>query len=106
MADNDKIAADAARALEADRKAAEKARSEALAASRKASEADTKAAAERQSYQPTPTQEENDRAKLGISSLDDLDDKEDSGAPTEEDARVAAAKADLARAEAARPPRR
>jgi hypothetical protein len=29
--------------------------------------------------QPTPTQEENDRAKLGVSSLEQLDNKEDDG---------------------------
>lgn len=102
MADDNKNAEAAARALEADRKAAAKSREEQLAASRKASEADTKAAEERQSYQPTPTQEENDRAKLGLSSLEELDDKEDSGAPTEEEARLAAAEADLAAAKAAK----
>ena len=93
MADNDK---------NADAKALDKARADVLAASQRASEADTKAAAERQSYQPTPTQAENDRAKLGIDSLAQLDSKEDSGAPDEDEAKVLAAKADLARAEAAR----
>jgi len=29
--------------------------------------------------QPTPTQDENDRAKVGAMSLDDLDNKEDDG---------------------------
>ena len=76
-------------------------RAEELAASQRASEADTKAAAERQSYQPTPTQAENDRAKLGIDSLEQLDSKEDSGAPDEDEARVADAEAAVVRAKAA-----
>jgi hypothetical protein len=68
---------------------------------RKASDADTKAYYERvNGSQPTPTQQENDRAKLGFDSLKELDNKEDGGAPSEADARVAAAKADLARANA------
>lgn len=35
--------------------------------------------------QPTPTQEENDRAKLGFDSLEELDDKEDDGSPEQKD---------------------
>jgi hypothetical protein len=35
--------------------------------------------------QPTPTQEENDRAKLGVESLKELDDKESDGSPEEKD---------------------
>lgn len=76
---------------------------DALAESQKASEADTKAHYARvAASQPTPTQEENDRAKLGFSSLKDLDDKEDDGSGSEADARVAAAKAEVAKAEAAK----
>jgi hypothetical protein len=36
-----------------------------------------------ENLQPTPTQEENDRAKLGLHSLADLDDKEADGSPEE-----------------------
>lgn len=96
MSDN-RSNTEAARAVEASRKDAAKSREEQLSASRKASEADTKAAEKRQSYQPTPTQEENDRAKLGFNSLEELDDKEDSGAPSEEEARADAARAAAAK---------
>ena len=41
--------------------------------------ADYDAAVERQSGQPTPTQSENDAAKLGFDSLKELDAKEDDG---------------------------
>jgi hypothetical protein len=58
-----------------------------LADARKQSEADTKAYYERvNSTQPTPTQEENDRAKLGFESLKDLDDKEADGSPVDKSA--------------------
>lgn len=57
-----------------------------LAQARKQSEEDTKAHYERvSSSQPTPTQEENDRAKLGFDSLKELDDKEDDGSPEQRD---------------------
>jgi hypothetical protein len=61
-----------------------KAREEALEASRKEI-ADRTAAqlARAENTQPTPTQEENDRAKLGLHSLADLDDKEADGSPEE-----------------------
>ncbi len=36
-----------------------------------------------ESSQPTPTQEENDRAKLGVSSLSELDNKEADGSSEE-----------------------
>lgn len=105
MAD-DKISAEAAaaaaKAAEASRKAATKSHDEALAASRKEADADTEAFYARiAASQPTPTQEENDRAKLGIDSLEQLDNKEDDGSPSEAEARIAAAKADVAREEAA-----
>jgi len=32
---------------------------------------------------PTPSQEENDRAKLGVSSLSELDNKDGDGSPAE-----------------------
>jgi hypothetical protein len=57
-----------------------------LARARKQSEEDTKAHYERvSSSQPTPTQEENDRAKLGFDSVKELDDKEDDGSPEQRD---------------------
>jgi hypothetical protein len=57
-------------------------REQQLADARKASDADTKKQLERiNSTQPTPTQEENDRAKLGFHSTSELDDKEDDGSP-------------------------
>lgn len=57
-----------------------KARDAMLKEQRAASDADTKAQLERaSSTQPTPTQEENDRAKLGLHSLEELDDKEPDG---------------------------
>ena len=106
MADENKISAEAAaaaaKAAEANRKEAIKSHDEELAASRKAADADTKAYYERVAKsQPTPTQEENDRAKLGIDSLEQLDDKEDDGSGSEAEARIAAAKAAVAREEAA-----
>jgi hypothetical protein len=52
----------------------------AVADAQKESQADTKAYSERvAASQPTPTQEENDRAKLGFDSLKELDAKEDDG---------------------------
>lgn len=105
MADEHKINTEAARKAEEDnRKAAAKSHDEALAESRKAADADTKAYYERvNASQPTPTQAENDRAKLGIDSLEQLDNKEDDGSGSEADARIAAAKAEIARAESDRP---
>ena len=51
---------------------------------RKQSEADTQAQLERtSSTQPTPTQAENDRAKLGFQSLAELDEKEPDGSAEE-----------------------
>lgn len=72
-------------------------KSKAVADTAKRVEAETKDAAERQSYQPTPTQAENDRAKLGNDTLDDLDNKDDNGAPSEAEALAAAADADAKR---------
>lgn len=61
-------------------------REEQLAASRKAADEDTKAYYDRiDSTQPTPTQEENDRAKLGFESLKELDDKEADGSEEQRD---------------------
>lgn len=78
-------------------------KAKAVAEAQKASQAETDAFYERTAAtQPTPTQEENDRAKLGFDSLKELDKKEPDGSPTEEEARIAAAKADVARAEAAK----
>jgi hypothetical protein len=104
MAD-DKISAEAAaaaaKAAEANRKEAIKSHDAELDESRKAADADTKAFYARvAASQPTPTQAENDRAKLGIDSLEQLDDKEDDGSPSEAEARVAAAEAEIARAKA------
>lgn len=102
MADENKANAEAAKALEANAKANAKQREEQLAAERKAADEDTKAHYDRvDGVQPTPTQEENDRAKLGFNSLSELDNKEDDGAPSEAEARAAAAKAAAAREEAA-----
>jgi hypothetical protein len=102
MADDTKINTEEARkAEEANRKAAAKSHDEALAESRKAADADTKAYYERvASSQPTPTQAENDRAKLGIDSLEQLDSKEDDGSGSEAEVRAAAAKAEAERLEA------
>ena len=87
MPDNDKIAADAAKAEEAARKERIKARDEALKDGRKDSDADTDAFYERQAAsKPTPTQDENDKAKLGHESLEELDNKEPDGSPEEEPA--------------------
>jgi hypothetical protein len=98
MADENKANAEANRALEANAKAASKSREEQLAAERKAADADTKAFYERtNNVQPTPTQEENDRAKLGFNSLEELDSKEDDGAPSEAEARIADAEAAVER---------
>ncbi len=60
-------------------------KADALKDSQKRAEQDYKDAEARQSGQPTPTQEENDRAKLGHDSLADLDDKEADGSPAEKD---------------------
>ncbi len=60
-------------------------KADALKESQKRAEQDYKDATARQEGQPTPTQAENDRAKLGFDSLADLDDKEDDGAPEEKD---------------------
>lgn len=77
-------------------------KAKAVADARKESDADTKAFYDRvKASQPTPTQEENDRAKLGFDSLKDLDDKEDDGAPSESEARIADAEAAVAREKAA-----
>lgn len=60
------------------------AQADALAASQKQSEEDNKAQLERtSSTQPTPTQAEIDRAKLGVESLSELDNKEADGSPEE-----------------------
>lgn len=76
-------------------------KSKAVADAQKASQADTDAYYERvAASQPTPTQEENDRAKLGFDSLKELDNKEDDGSGSEEENRIAAAKAEVAKAEA------
>lgn len=59
-------------------------KAKAVADAQKASQADTDAYYERINAQkPTPTQAENDRAKLGFDSLKDLDDKEDDGSGEE-----------------------
>ena len=80
MADNDKNLEAAAKSVEEARKANVKSREEQLASERKASDEDTKAYYERVSgSKPTPTQEENDRAKLGFDSLEELDNKEPDG---------------------------
>lgn len=80
MADNNDHAAANAKSAKEAADAAAKSRATQLAESRKETEARTKEQLKRsESTQPTPTQEENDRAKLGISSLADLDDKEDDG---------------------------
>jgi hypothetical protein len=61
------------------------ARQKELDEQRKQSEADTKAQLERvANARPTPTQEENDRAKLGYyDSVEALDDKESDGSAEE-----------------------
>jgi hypothetical protein len=83
MPDEDQNKAIAARAA-ADAKAQRKSREQQLKDERDASEAATKEQQERVSnLRPTPTQEENDRAKLGLNTLEDLDNKEDHGAPEE-----------------------
>lgn len=41
--------------------------------------------ARQEGLQPTPTQAENDRAKVGAMTLDELDNKEDDGSEWEED---------------------
>jgi hypothetical protein len=62
-------------------------RDQQIADARKQSEADTQAYYDRvNSSQPTPTQEENDRAKLGFKSLEELDNKEDDGSPEQKSA--------------------
>lgn len=83
MADQDKEIADRAAA---DAKAAVKARNEQLQEERRLSDAATKEQLARVAQsQPTPTQEENDRAKLGLQSLAELDDKEPDGSPEQRD---------------------
>jgi hypothetical protein len=58
--------------------------SELLEQSRKDLEAQNKAAMERmENVQPTPTQSEIDSAKLSTPTLEELDSKEDHGAPEE-----------------------
>lgn len=60
-----------------------KARDAQLKDERKAADKDTKEQLNRVAQlQPTPTQAENDRAALG-QTLEELDDKEDHGAPEE-----------------------
>lgn len=66
-----------------------KARDAALKESAARVEAETAEAAARQNTQPTPTQAENDRAKLGVDSLAELDDKESDGSPEENSDRAA-----------------
>jgi hypothetical protein len=79
-------------------------KAKAVADAQKESQADTKAFYERvAASQPTPTQEETDRAKLGFDSLKELDNKEDDGSGSEEEARAAALRADLDRLEAKAP---
>lgn len=76
-------------------------KAKAVADAQKESQADTKAYYERvNSSQPTPTQEENDRAKLGFDSLKELDNKEDDGSGSEAEARAKAAEAAAAAAKA------
>jgi hypothetical protein len=43
-------------------------------------------------FRPTPTQEENDRAKLGFASLKELDDKEPDGSEEQPTAPASAPK--------------
>ncbi len=54
-------------------------RAEALADSQAEAKRIFKEQQARQDTQPTPTQEENDRAKLGVESLSELDNKEADG---------------------------
>lgn len=55
-----------------------------LADARKRADEETEQQLERvASARPTPTQEENDRAKLGVESLSELDDKEPDGTAEE-----------------------
>lgn len=62
-------------------------KAQALADAAKASEADTQAHYDRvAASQPTPTQAENDRAKLGFESLEELDNKEPDGSPEQKSA--------------------
>lgn len=69
-------------------------REEQLAQARKQADEDTKAHYERvSSSQPTPTQEENDRAKLGFRTVEELDDKEDDGSGPDKSAAAGAAPA-------------
>ncbi len=86
MADNDKTQADNAAASKAD--------AEKLSADRlKTHNADQDRIAKENeeqisrtdSFRPTPTQAENDRAKLGVTSLSELDNKESDGSPEEKD---------------------
>ena len=52
-----------------------------VAESRRQVEEQNAEAMARMDVQPTPTQEENDRAKLGVDSLAELDKKEGDGSP-------------------------
>jgi len=77
----------AAESVETSRKAAIKSRDEQLKEEHKASEDATKEQLDRvANLRPTPTQEENDRAKLGLHSVEELDDKEGDGSPEEREA--------------------
>lgn len=68
----------------ADHKDPAKARDEAHKAAQKETAERTKEQLARsENVQPTPTQEENDRARLGLHSLAELDDKEADGSPEE-----------------------
>lgn len=88
MADENRDSKDAAKAADDATKNARKSRDEQLKAERKAADEATKEAQERVSkMRPTPTQEENDRAKLGIQSVDELDDKEPDGSEEDEEGR-------------------
>jgi len=75
--------AEIAKAVAAEAKASDERRSKIAADTRKRVAEETKEQIARQDTQPTPTQEENDRAKLGVSSLEQLDDKEPDGSPEE-----------------------
>lgn len=71
----------------ADKNDPAKARDAALKDQRAAADAATQEHYDRvNSTQPTPTQEENDRAKLGLHSLEELDDKEADGSPEDRSA--------------------
>jgi hypothetical protein len=89
---------EAAKAAEEQAKAARKSREEQLKAERKAADEAHDEQVERVAkLRPTPTQEENDRAKLGLNSLEDLDNKEPHGAPEEKQAPASGAAGTLNR---------